>query len=281
MQKKILLCTDFSKSSWNAIQYAVKLYEDQDCDFYILNTYAKDVYGLEGYTLLDPDEAFGKLSENHSKKELGHILTRLSEIHKNRNHRFHAISRSELFRDAVKNLVESLQLDLIVMGAKGLSTEGEGKYGKNTLRVVEHIRSCPVLVVPRNAAFDRPEEIVLATNFTTDFNEPEIKYLVEIAKINNAHIQVLSLADGSNMTSQQKQNKMLLRKHLKGTDHKFNVVHNVKMSAALSAFVEIKQSNMISYLDKKPSLWETLGLVKPSFGKLGFFKDVPVLALHG
>lgn len=281
MGKKILLPTDFSRSSWNAIQYAIKLYENQECDFYILNTYSKDVYGLDSITFLDPDEAFNKLSENRSKEGLGDILMRLSVIDKDLKHRFYVLSRSELFLDAVKNVVENLQIDMIVMGAKGTINEREGKYGKNTLGVVESIRKCPVLVVPKNVSFDRPEEIVLATNFNTDFKVSEVKYLTEIAKMSNASVQVLSLADNGELSLQQKKNKVLLRKHLKGIDHSFNVLHNVKMSTALSCFVEIRNSNMITYIDKKSSLWETLGLGKPTLGKLGYFDDVPVLALHG
>lgn len=36
MEKKLLLPTDFSKHSWNAIQYAIKLYEQRPCDFLYL-----------------------------------------------------------------------------------------------------------------------------------------------------------------------------------------------------------------------------------------------------
>lgn len=281
MTKKILLTTDFSTSSWNAIQYAIKLYKNQECDFYILNTYAKDVYGLDSYVLLDPDEVFNKLSENLSKEGLGDLLVRLSSIDKNLNHRFHVISRSERYLDAVKSLVNSLNIEMIVVGAKGKTSEQEDNYGKNTLAVIESIRKCPVLIVPKNATFNQPEEIVLATNFNTDFDICEIKYLVEIAKMSNAHIQILSLTDDAEMTTQQKKNKALLQECLADINHVFNVLHNVKMSAALSCFVEIKHSNMISYVDKKPSVWEGLGFGKPTLGKLGYFKDTPVLALHG
>ncbi len=93
-----------------------------------------------------------------------------------------------------------------------------GKYGKNTLAVIESIRKCPVLVVPKNAVFDRPEEIVLATNFNTDFKVAEVKYLAEIAKMTNASVQVLNMADNGDLSPQQHHNKMLLRQHLKGVD---------------------------------------------------------------
>lgn len=281
MEKKILLPTDFSSNSWNAIRYAIKLYENQDCDFYILNTYAKDAHGLGNYVLLDPDDTFNKMSEKHSKEGLGDILMRLSESNQNTNHRFHVMSRSELFLHAVRDIVKNLGIDMIVIGAKGISNESEGKYGKNTLAVIETIRECPVLVIPKNVSFELPEEIVLATNFNTDFKVSEVKYLAEIAKMTNANIEVLSLAEKGSLNPQQRKNKMLLQKLLKDVSHSFNVLHNVQMSAALSCFVEIRRSNMISYIDKKPSLWEWLGFGKSTWGKLDYFNDVPVLALHG
>jgi len=155
-----------------------------------------------------------------------------------------------------------------------------GKYGKNTLAVIESVRKCPVLVVPRNAIFNRPEEIVLATNFNTDFRTSEIKYLAEIAKMMEASLQILSLADNGKLTPQQETNKRRLKKYFKDVNHSFNVLHNVKMSDALSCFVEIRHSNIISYIDKKPSFWEQLGFSEPTLGKLGYYENVPVLALN-
>ena len=281
MGKKILLPTDFSKNSWNAIQYAIKLYEDFDCDFYILNTYAKDAHGLGSYVLLDPDDAFNKMSENRSKEGLGDILKRLSQMDIGTDQRFHVISRSEGLLDAVKSVVGDLQIDMIVMGAKGMGNKNKGKYGSNTLELIESVRKCPALVVPENVRFGRPEEIVLATNFITDFKVSEIKYLVDIAKITGAHVQVLSLAEKKTMNAQQQRNKALLDKLLKDVEHSFSILSSSKMVTALSSFVEIRKSNIISYVDKKPSLWERLGFGKPTLGQLGYYSDVPVLALHG
>ncbi|MEJ2113114.1 MAG: universal stress protein [Flavobacteriaceae bacterium] len=40
MRRKILLPTDFSKNAWHAINYALELYKDENCDFYILNAFS-------------------------------------------------------------------------------------------------------------------------------------------------------------------------------------------------------------------------------------------------
>lgn len=281
MDKNILLPTDFSKASWNAIQYAIKLYEKQDCNFYILNSYSKESHGLDNMTLLDPDQAFNKISEGRSKEGLGDILTKLSDINTNLNHRFHVISESTILLNAIQKLNKKLQFDMIVMGAKGIHNKEDESYGKNTLEIIKSIRKCPVLVVPANVSFNYPQEIVLSTNFHTKIKSSEIKYLTEIAKISNANIQVLSQFDTDKLTFKQKRNKVRIRKHLKGIEHNFNTLHNVKMATALSCFVEIRNSNMISFIDKKPSLWERFGFGKFSLNKLGYYSNVPVLALHG
>ena len=38
MKKSILLPTDFSDNSWSAIVYALKLYAETECTFYLLNS---------------------------------------------------------------------------------------------------------------------------------------------------------------------------------------------------------------------------------------------------
>ncbi|SHI84474.1 universal stress protein [Pseudozobellia thermophila] len=280
MKKNILLPTDFSKNSWNAIQYAIKLYGKEQCDFYILNTYTIDTHVIDTHTLLDPDHSFDRLAEKRSKTGLGDIMVRLTFENDNPLHHFYVLSRSTPFVATIKKLTDEIKIDLIVMGAKGMTDRSEGRYGKNTLSVIESIRDCPVLVVPKAATFQHPEEIVLATNFDSDFKVEQIKHLAEIARISGASIQVLSFEDHSLLSPKQIKNKMLLRKYLKHVDYRFNVLHNVKMATALSCFVKIRQSGMISYIDKKPSFWQLMGLGKRTLGQLGFYKDVPVLALH-
>ncbi|SIQ42530.1 universal stress protein [Maribacter ulvicola] len=280
MENRILLPTDFSKNSWNAIQYAIKLFEEKKCIFYILHTYSKETHGLDSLTLLDPDQAFNKMCKLRSEQGLGDILVQLSKLQHNDNHQFHVVSKPALLCNAVKELNKELRFKMIVMGAKGITNQKEETYGKQTLGLLKEIRQCPILVVPTKVDFNHPKEIVLTTNFNSKIKVSEIRYLVEIAKLSNASIQVLSLTQPHKLSFSQKRNKVLIRSQLKDVAHKFNSLRNVKMATALSCFVEIRKSNMISYIDRKPSFWERLGFVKISLSKLGYFANVPVLALH-
>lgn len=281
MGKNILLPTDFSENSWYAIQYAIKLYENVDCDFFILNTFVKDTYGHMGKTLLDPDETFNKLYENQSKQGLGNILTQLTEWSTDFKHRFHMISRSSPYVDAVIEIVDSAKIDMIVMGARGMTNTEKGTYGKNTTAIIRGVRKCPILVVPNRVAVDLPEEIVLATNFDIEYNLSEIGHLVEIARISNAKIQVLSMVDNNSLNPKQKSNKVLLQKYFKDIDHCFDLLPNTKKEIALGNLNKYRQGNIISYVYRGPTFWERIGLGKPTSDNLAYFKDFPVLALNG
>ena len=50
MKKKILIPTDFSKNAWGAISYAIDLFKNEACEFYILNAYDIDALTIEELT---------------------------------------------------------------------------------------------------------------------------------------------------------------------------------------------------------------------------------------
>lgn len=281
MGKKILLPTDFSKNSWYAIQYAMKLYENQDCDFFILNTYATDAQGVKSNMILDPDRSFNKMAKNRSISSLGDILNRLSEVEHDFIHRFHVMSRPKPLSNAIKEAVKNLQIDMVVMGAKGMTNDPNGKYGKNTRAVIGNVRKCPIFVVPENISFARPKEIVFKTNFNTDFKISELKFLAEIAETSNASIQIVSLTHTGSLTPQQEQNKLLLKQYFAAVEHNFSELPYAGLADALRHLAGNKQGRIISYIDKRPSLWERIGFGRATLGKLGYYEHAPVLAFNG
>ncbi len=73
MKKKILLTTDFSKNAWNAIVYALELYKNYECDFYVLNTFNPPGY-IKGVITLEPGEAGYKEAKVASEYGLTNVL---------------------------------------------------------------------------------------------------------------------------------------------------------------------------------------------------------------
>lgn len=67
--KRILLPTDFSENAANAISYAVRLFKDEECIFYLLNTYTPAAYHtgmmVDSYSALQLED----ITRQNSKKD--------------------------------------------------------------------------------------------------------------------------------------------------------------------------------------------------------------------
>lgn len=281
MSKNILILTDFSKSSWDALLYALELYKDEECNYYILNTYDKEAYGLKSLAVLDPEESFNNLSKMRSEEGLGDIMTRLMGVADHNRNNFYTLSRPYGLLDATDQVMKELPIDLIFMGAKGFSDENAGFYGSSTLDIIKNIRNCPVIVVPKNAKYQNPKEIVLATDFKSRPNEADFNNLTEISKRTGAEICVLSLSGTDDLTPQQKENRTVIRNLLSEIRHSFHILHNVDLPTAISCFVESRDSHMVSIVQTRPGFWQRMGLGKSLLDQLLDHSDVPLMAMHG
>ena len=76
--KAILLPTDFSKNSMNAIEYAVSLFENETCEFYVLNIQKASAFVSDDFMAVSSsatiyntiiDTAKKSLSQKKSKKK--------------------------------------------------------------------------------------------------------------------------------------------------------------------------------------------------------------------
>ncbi len=183
--KKILLPTDFSDNAQNAINYALNLYKDEACKFYLLNTYTPIIYSYD-YRM----SAGGYLGEvadivrENSIEKLEKIEKELKEKFNNFKHQFKIISSFNLLTDEIKDIVSKHSIDLIIMGTKGASGVKEVLFGSNTIRIIKKA-NCAVLAVPDGYFFEEPKEILFPTDYKIDYSKKQLKNLKTITEIFN------------------------------------------------------------------------------------------------
>ncbi|MCK8520950.1 universal stress protein [Aquimarina sp. D1M17] len=279
MKKKILLPTDFSKNAWNAIVYAIELYKNEACDFYVLNTFSTTGYALESMMVPEPGERLYEEAKEKSEIGLAKTLERLTFRDDNPDHKFFIVSQFNSLLDGIKDLIDKKDIELVVMGTKGDTDAATIVYGSNTVLIMEKVRNCPVLAIPNEASFQEPKEIVFPTDFKTSFKRRELQYLIEIAKINNAAIRILHISESDELTEEQQGNKQLLEENFENLEYSFHTLHNVDVRSGLSAFVESRESDMITFVNRKHSFFGSM-FSKPMVKNLGYHSKVPVLALH-
>jgi len=141
--KNILVPTDFSKNSIQALRYAQVLFSAIECNFYLLYV------GTLLDTKKDADsfqESNDDSSEN-TKKKLTDLVKETRKHSTEANHFFFTLHEYGFFIPTIKKHLDEQNIDLIVMGTKGASGVKEKVLGSNAGDVITKVQ-CNTLIVP-------------------------------------------------------------------------------------------------------------------------------------
>lgn len=279
MNKKILIPTDFSKNAWNAVTYASTFFKNQDCTFYILNAYSATTYSTSEMMAAEPGTLTYESATEKSEEGLARVMDMLRFRDANPRHSYIVISEFNNLIDAIKRVVEKRDIDLVIMGTKGASDFENIIFGSNTMLAMEQLRNCPMMGVPLHARDGQVNEIVFPTSYRTHYKRRELNHLVEIAQMHKATICVLHVSKKEELDEEQLENKQLLEECLAGTVFTFHHVGGSSVPVGVQHFIESRDSDMVSFINKKHSFFTGLfanNLVK----ELSLFSKVPVLVLH-
>ena len=87
--KNVLLPTDFSDNSWNAIKYAIHFFKHIACNFYVLHVNRLNYLAADDSSLSISQDHIEEIYTKPSKKQLRLILKRISKLFTdNENHKF-------------------------------------------------------------------------------------------------------------------------------------------------------------------------------------------------
>lgn len=281
MNKRILLPTDYSKNALNAIRYALELYSNVRCDFYILNAFHISGYTLDSMRVPEIGEPYYEAAKKESEEGMERLMQIIKLHPQNNKHQFHTITTFNSLSEAIKIVIDKKDIDIIVMGTKGITESKARIFGTNTVNVMEQVRECPVIAVPNDYMFQIPREIVFPTDYKTPFKRKEIGDLTELAKLHDAKINVVHIdkdKDGK-LSRKEEMNKELLQEILQGTDYEMHFLPADKISDGINKFIEENNCDMVAFLNKKHLFFGSI-LSNPLVKKIGFDPQVPILELN-
>ncbi|WP_340202305.1 universal stress protein [Ascidiimonas sp. W6] len=277
--KHILLPTDFSENSWNAIFGALKMYKDVDCCFYLLNTFQD-----ESFSFAAPLESNEKITlleqaDKNSKEALANALSYLKKNTHNKRHSFQALSRLDDFVNATKTIIDEKSIDMVAMGTTGATGSKEIFIGSNAARIVKGIKKCPILLVPKGKDFKELKHVVFATDYTRLIDIIELEPLIELAELWQATISIVHIDESNKLTDLQKYHKELLKNYLQKVACIFRKIP-VKGSIenTLSHFMNTNHADLIALIKYRHGFFEKL-MREPIIKKIAFHIDVPFLVL--
>ncbi|MEO1033553.1 MAG: universal stress protein [Bacteroidota bacterium] len=278
--KNVLLPTDFSENSWNAIAYALHFFEDMACNFYLLHVISFNHFiPLNESSAIDQnymEQTFTK----PTKKRLRHFLKRISDLKINQDpYRFFTLTNVDFFINAMRKSVKEKQIDLIVMGTKGATGLSKIILGTNTADVITKVK-CNTLAVPENAKFVPPKEIAFPTDLALNYNLQVLQPIVEIIEHFNADLRVLHINKNKQpLKNELEQNKTLLDDYFNNTQSSFHYLTNRKVEDAIQCFVESRDIDLICMVAKNLNYFQQI-LFHSRVEKISYHTDKPFLVLH-
>jgi len=276
--KNILLPTDFSTNSLNAIQYAVKFLKDEDCIFYLLNIYRMP-YLEHDELMMYNVEKLASLENTLLKSSQRDLKSTVEKVNFSPNHKIELLSDYSFFIDSVKQKIDEFNIDLIIMGTKGVTGAKEIFMGSNTGDVIMKT-DCDVLAVPDKATFKEPKEIVFPTDFRLLYKEDDLDILKKIAIKNGSNIRVLYVQNDDPLDAEQKANKKDLEWGFDDLNYSFHTLTNTDFESAVNCFTQSRGDvDMIAIIAKHYNIFQRL-FFKPKVEELSFHTKIPLLVLH-
>jgi nucleotide-binding universal stress UspA family protein len=277
--KNILIPTDFSENSWNAIKYAMQFFKNKKCNFYLLHVTSITNYIDADAPLLTDIESIENTLIKEAKTDLKELLKKIKSLNGNNKHNYITLTSIDYFIDAVRNQVSEKKIDLVVMGTKGATGFKEAMVGSNTGDLITKVQ-CPVLVVPEDAVFRIPKEIAFPTDYNIYYQTSILNIISGIVKMYNSALRVLHVSKrNTSLTTFQKENQEYLSDYFIDEKHSFHKVTSKKIESGLQCFVESRNIDLIVMVAKNLNLFQQI-LFKPTVEEISYHTEIPFLVLH-
>lgn len=278
--KHVLIPTDFSECAWNAVKYALTMFRNQECTFYLLNTYTPAISSSRFMATSLEEGRMSNSAEEYSKMGLAKVLERIRNEYGNKKHQFKTISSFSLLVDEIVETVALYKIEMVIMGTKGASSIEDVFMGSNTVGVIKTIKDCPVLAIPYNHDFKRPSEIAFATDFTRFYTKSELRPLIELANFFEATIRVVHVQyEIKNLTELQQFNLEMLRKYLGDVEHYIHTISELNsVSKTLEVFSREMGIHLLAMLNYQHSYMEQLTR-EPIVKRVAFHTQIPLFVI--
>lgn len=274
--KTILLPTDFSANSVNAMNYALDMYKDVVCKFYILNVQKASSFISDDFRTMSPSTTIYQTLIQTAKDSIKKLI-KTFEKRGVKGHSFEAMVDYDNFIDAINQACETKNVDLIIMGTHGATGAERILFGSNTVRVMQRCNR-PVLAIPKDSKFNGIHRIAFTSNYLTLYNREELMPLIQMAELFNAKIDILHLVEEDYLSREQENNKAFLDACFRFVKHEFVELHEKDLFKTVNDYMVNKNVHMLAMMSRRHSFLERL-FTQHKVETFGFNMGFPLLVM--
>lgn len=275
--KKILLLTDFSETSKNAIRYALQLFKDELCTFYVLFVQDATAYTSDDIITSSSTSLYDSLINKHHKKLITYVEALKAEF-ETENFKFKTIVDFDSLVDAIIQTVKSKKIDLIVMGTNGATGAKEIVFGSNTLNVIRNV-DCKTLIIPENFDYTPPKSMLLALDPVDTLDGKAVRNFFRFFDNHDINLHVLRMNSSDHLKNLEYDDKESLGHHLKDNNYIYNLIDDIPMENAVSTYLQTNAVDVLSLFVQKETLLERL-FIGSSTTKINKNAEIPLLIFH-
>jgi nucleotide-binding universal stress UspA family protein len=276
--RKILIPTDFSDTAMNALMYACELFKYDISEFFIMHAYEDEIYDDESLVSRERLEAVTNSVSDRSKTQLETILKHINKISPNPKHTYKIVSSNNILLDAADKIVDEKNMDIIVMGTRGITNDKKITFGSHTLQVLKYVQ-CPVLAIPNHYKYNQPKHILFPTNYLIPYKRRELKLLCEMASPFRATIDMLYISKSETLSMRQQDNRDFIKMELHKNIINFKTTNDKNISNAIYTYLKENSIDMLVMVNSRLTFLESI-LFKTTIDKMSLYLDIPFLALQ-
>lgn len=272
----ILLPTDFSENSKNAITYALELYKNEDCKFHFLHCYPPVIFSYEYQIekgLIGKD--VHKILQEESKERLYEFALSLMRKYGN-NQEFEVEVVKGFLPDRISKTVSDNNIDLIVMGTKGETDSDRVVFGSNTTQIINK-RCCPIIAVPDDYKFVGLENILFPSDLNLSFKHKHFQPILKILELHKSNIKVLHVTM-QKLTSLQRIHKEFIKETFADYKTTYDILKEKGIADVVYNYQQEHKSELLVMINNKHSFFENL-FFKPTISKIAMHLQTPFMVI--
>lgn len=266
--QKILIPTDFSENATHAISYASALYAEKPTLFILVHI--QKPTDLPEDNEADYIEKIQKITQD---------LDSYNEAFKNPIHQVTSIFHVGGFIENIRKIVDTKEIDLIVMGTKGSNNATKMPIGTNTQNIITKVQ-CPVLVVPNRTKYSPIQEVVFPTDLFLRYSSKTLDPLTSILVKSKSKLHIVyRKTDKALLSKTQLINKEFLKNIHGDIGILFNEITSPNLREELEKYISKHETQLIAMSAKSLNFIQLL-LSKSSPQTDSYIRKTPFLFLH-
>jgi nucleotide-binding universal stress UspA family protein len=277
--KTLVVPTDFSSVSVNAMNYAVEMAQAINAGILLLHVYNVPVVYTDApvspVTTLSVDEI-----KRTSEERLEDLKINLLRVTSGKLEVF-TESRMGDTVDELEEVCKAVQPFAVIMGSHGSTGLERMFMGSTTLTAIRHLKY-PVIVVPPGTSYHGITKIGLACDFKDVMETTPVDYIKNIVREFGAELFVLNVHSNPDNVDYEKETTVesaYLDSMLEDIPHHYYFLNKENVVEGINEFSENNNLDMVMVIPKKHRLIDSL-FHKSKSRELVSRSHIPIVSIH-